>query len=63
MADPDRKAVKAALRAAGLSSRQIDALLRDGWRGLVGVKDAEVAELRDQLDALQSRLALPNEHA
>jgi hypothetical protein len=49
---PERRDVKDALRAAGLSNRQVDALLRAGWRGLVSESEAEAAELRDALAAL-----------
>jgi len=55
---PERKAVRDALRAAGLSSRQANALLRDGWRGIVGASEAEAAELRDQLAALANATRL-----
>ena len=55
---PARKDVKAALRQAGLSSRQVDALLRQGWRALVGETQAEAAELREQLDALRDQFAI-----
>ena len=59
---PERKTVKAALRAAGLSARQADALLRGGWSALVGATEAESAELRDQLAALRQAFACnPNE--
>lgn len=59
---PDRKIVKDALREAGLSSRQVDALLRRGWSALVGASEAESAELRDQLAALRQSFACnPNE--
>ena len=50
---PDRKTVKVALRGAGLSSRQVDALLRGGWRALVGDSQAESDELRDRLARLE----------
>jgi hypothetical protein len=53
---PSRKDVKDALRAAGLSNRQIKALLSRGWRGLVSESQAEAEELRDQLEALRSSL-------
>jgi hypothetical protein len=53
---PERREVKAALRAAGLSNRQADALLRSGWRGLVDASEAEAAELRDQLAALKASM-------
>ena len=54
---PNRKQVKDALRGIGLSSRQTDALLRAGWRGLVSAKDAEIAELEAAVEALAQRLA------
>jgi hypothetical protein len=53
-AAPDRKAAKAALRAAGFSNRQVKALLADGWRGLVDESQAEADDLRDELEALRS---------
>lgn len=49
---PDRRSVKQALRAAGLSNRQTDALLRRGWAGLVGESQAETQELRERLASL-----------
>lgn len=55
---PDRKDVKGALRQAGLSARQVDALLRHGWRALVGETEAEAIELREQLDALRDQFAV-----
>ena len=54
---PDRKAAKEALRKIGFSSRQVDALMKSGWRGLVGEKDAEIAELEDAVAAMAERLA------
>jgi hypothetical protein len=57
MSDPDRRAAKKALREIGFSSRQVDALFRDGWRALVGQKDAEIAELEDAVEAMAERLA------
>ena len=54
---PDRKAAKAALRQLGFSSRQVEALFRSGWRGLVSEKDAELAELQDAVSAMAERLA------
>jgi uncharacterized protein (DUF1697 family) len=54
---PERKDVKAALRAAGLSNRQVKALLASGWRGLVSESEAEAAELRDQIEALRGSLS------
>ena len=53
---PARKAVKTALRELGLSNRQVDALLRNGWKGLVGETIAENEDLREALGALQQRL-------
>lgn len=53
---PDRKHVKDALRAAGLSNRQVRAFLASGWRGLVSDTEAETAELRDRLDELSGLL-------
>ena len=53
---PERKAVKDALRSLGLSNRQVDAVLRGGWRALVGESQAEAAELRDKLAELQAAL-------
>ena len=53
---PPRKEVKAALRELGLSNRQVDAVLRHGWRGLVSESEAEAAELREQLESLNARL-------
>lgn len=50
--------MKGALRQAGLSNRQIDALLRSGWSGLVGESAAEALELREQLDALRGQFAI-----
>lgn len=52
---PPRKEVKAALRELGLSARQVDAVLRHGWRGLVSESEAEAAELREQLESLNSK--------
>ena len=50
MADlPDRKTIKDALRATGLSNRQIRAFFARGWRGVVPEVEAEAAELREQL--------------
>ena len=49
---PERRAIKQALRAAGLSDRQVRALLAHGWAGLVTETEAEAAELRDELEAL-----------
>ena len=53
---PERKVVKDALRSLGLSNRQVAALLRSGWRGLVGETAGEAAELRDKLAELQAAL-------
>lgn len=56
---PERKAVKAALRSAGLSDRQTQALLKSGWGALVGESNAEASELQDQLDSLLRQLQPP----
>lgn len=50
---PERRDVKQALHAAGLSARQTDALLRGGWAALVGAAQAEAEELREGLDRLK----------
>jgi hypothetical protein len=50
---PERKDVKAALRAIGLSNRQVRALLERGWRGLVDETAAENAELLDRIEELR----------
>jgi len=55
---PERRDVKRALRAAGLSARQTDALLRDGWRGLVGAAQAEADEFRERLERLERFVAV-----
>lgn len=52
---PERKAVKKVLRELGMTNRQIDGLLRDGWKKLVGETTAENAELREQLEILTSK--------
>lgn len=64
---PLRKTVKLALRQhASMSERQVDALLRNGWKGLVGDTQAaeqeeaertarEAAALRNQLEALTAK--------
>ena len=54
---PERRDVKAALRGLGMSSRQVNALLRTGWQGLVGETQAELAELREQLAELKQRIS------
>jgi hypothetical protein len=54
---PERKAVKTALRDLGMTSRQVDALLRDGWKTLVGETEAENEELREQLAQLRQKLS------
>lgn len=53
---PERRVAREALRNAGLSSRQADALLRGGWSALVGAAAAEAAELQDKLAELADRL-------
>ena len=52
---PERRAIKAALRELGMTNRQIDALLRDGYKRLVGETKAENLELREQLEILTSK--------
>ena len=54
---PPRKAVKTALRQTGMSARQVDALLRDGWKCLVGATEAENQELRERLAELRQKLS------
>jgi len=53
---PERRAVKQALRDLGMSKRQVDALLKDGWSGLVGETLAETDELREAVAELTERL-------
>lgn len=53
---PKRKAIKRALRDCGLSDRQTDALLRDGWKSLVGATKAEADELREALADLTKNI-------
>lgn len=53
----ERKVLKAALREKGLSARQADALLRGGYKALIGETAAENAELRDQLEELKRRIS------
>jgi hypothetical protein len=58
MADtPTRAEVKRALREVGLSDRQVKALLAAGWQGLVGARDAELAELRDAVEEMKLSFA------
>ena len=45
--------MKDALHAAGLSNRQVKALLAGGWGRVVSESEAEAAELREQLEALR----------
>ncbi len=52
----ERKSVKIALREVGMSNRQINALLRSGWKSLVGETVAENAELREKLNELSRSL-------
>ena len=54
---PERKLTKTALRDLGMSSRQVDALLRDGWKCLVGETQAENDELRERLAELRQKLS------
>jgi hypothetical protein len=53
---PERKTVKAALKELGLSNRQVDSLLRNGWRALIGETEAELIELREAVEALGRQL-------
>jgi DNA-binding transcriptional MerR regulator len=53
---PERKEVKKALRGLGMSARQVEALLRDGWKSLIGEAEAEAQELRERLAELEERL-------
>ncbi|MCU0975314.1 MAG: hypothetical protein MUC71_03265 [Steroidobacteraceae bacterium] len=55
---PERRSVKAALRAAGLSARQTDALLRGGWSAVCGQAQAERDELEERLARLESFVAV-----
>ncbi|MEQ8207301.1 MAG: hypothetical protein RIA65_14105 [Woeseia sp.] len=57
---PERKQVKAALRDTGLSNRQVSALLRNGWKSLVGETEAENQELKEQLNYLRESVTLKN---
>ena len=52
----ERKAVKDALRSAGMSVRAVDALLRGGWAAVVGPEAAETDVLRDRISQLESML-------
>lgn len=54
---PERKAVKSALRSLGMSARQVDALLRDGWKSLIGATEAENEELRETLAELKKKFS------
>ena len=53
---PERKNIKIALRALGMSVRQADAFLRGGHKALIGETAAENAELKEQLEALANSL-------
>ena len=54
---PERKLIKRTLRECGLSKRQADAVLRDGWKALVGESEAELDELKDELKRLTTTIA------
>jgi hypothetical protein len=56
MADVTRKSITEALRGAGLTHRQVRALIESGWRGLVGAEQAEADELRERLEKLEEAL-------
>lgn len=58
---PERREVKRALREAGLSARQVDALLRGGWAGLVGQPRAYSDELVERLERLQRMVGVATE--
>lgn len=53
---PERKSVKDALRNLGMSARQVDALIRNGWAALVGETIAENDELREAVAELTKRI-------
>ena len=53
---PPRETVKQALREAGLSVRQTRAILRGGWRELVGESEAERDELREVIADLTAKV-------
>jgi hypothetical protein len=53
---PERKHVKEKLRELGMTHRQIDGLLRAGWKNLVGETQAENEELHEQLKQLHETL-------
>ena len=57
---PERSQLKSALRSTGLSSRQTDALLREGYKALIGETQAENEELQEQLDELTQLFDLKN---
>ena len=52
----ERKQIKAALRAEGMSNRQINGLLRGGYKLLIGETEAENAELQEQLQDLIQKI-------
>jgi hypothetical protein len=54
---PDRAEVKRVLRAAGLSDRQIRALFTKGWAGLVGEREAELAEALEKIADMSRSLS------
>ena len=53
----ERKVLKAALTQAGLSARQADALLRGGYKLLIGETEAENQELKERLEELITQLS------
>ena len=53
----ERKELKAALQEKGLSARQADALLRGGYKVLVGETEAENQELRERLAELWQKVS------
>ena len=53
----ERKVLKQALQEKGLSARQADALLRGGYKVLVGETEAENQELRERLAELWQKVS------
>ena len=54
----ERKSIKRALAELGMSNRQVDALLRDGYKALVGATKSENLELREQLEELRTTIQI-----
>jgi hypothetical protein len=53
---PSRREIEIALRAAGLSHRQARKFISAGWPALVSARQAELDELRAQLEDLRSSI-------